>query len=223
MTTTTTDDPTPRVTYDVSDYHGTAYNNLRLVLNPNIDNDGDQVHPIVSTWGNVGPGCPEAVFHNRHLHLTGLDADYVAESLEEYLREKEDDLVAIAEGFQGVEWSGSNWVGNWSQDARDLAEELSDQLAEAIGQGGINRYFDASDWFADSPDLLDAENCDTLKEWAEIERDNASGFGFILAQDDTEDYLRSFLEKKAEELEEMEEFAQDDAEDLALCLRLLGN
>lgn len=212
----------PRVTYDISDYHGTAYNNLRLNLDPNWGED-DKPSPIVSTWANVGSGCPQAVFDNRHLTLTGLDADYVAESLEEYLRELEDDLVAIAEGYRGTTWTGSNWVGEWSDESIERAEELSNLIAEAIQLGTVNRYVAANDWFVDSPDLFDAKSCDSVKEWAGVERDNASGAGVILAQDDTEELLRGYLERTSEELADEGKLDEEDKDDLALCRRLFSN
>jgi hypothetical protein len=128
--------------YSVSEY-GKHYTGVTLCLAP----DGRDVY----TFGRIGSGAPEEVWHRRHLQLASLPREVVGASLVEWLRKREDQLVRIAEGYDGTEWNGRNFVGRWSDDAQRLAELLDEELQEAVSCHDLATYWDAGEWMSADP------------------------------------------------------------------------
>lgn len=210
------------ITYDLHDYFGTAYNNVQLVLDPNLDRFG-KPRPRVSTWANVGPGWPSSTEQRLVLVLCRLRPDVCADSLQDWLEQREDELEAICEGYE-EEHVGGSWIGSWFDDAASLADALGDKIEQALVDHEIDSYWKAGDWFVDAPDIGDAEDCDTIQEWAESAHDEALDQGARLDLDETEETLRYYLEQRLEEIGQMddEDLDDDDVRDLGICQRLLG-
>ena len=178
--------------HDLFEYNK-HYNNIRLVLEPSGERDDNC--PRVYTFGNVGPGIPERVYHHRHLTLATLHQGYVAESLLKWLEKNEAKILAVNEGYEGAAWNGHNFVGSWTEEAIESASLFQDELAEAIGYGEVARYWDAEDYlYGDKAGVIDDALLDNdVTKAAEREVEQARAQGCYLDLNETKEVLRSWI------------------------------
>ena len=79
--------------------------------------------------GEVGNAVPEAVFHDRIVRICDVDPYLTLEGIDKLHREIRPLLEEIAEGHS-VEWSGSNNVGRFTEEADEARERLMKRLWE---------------------------------------------------------------------------------------------
>lgn len=176
--------------YDIRDYHGSVSGTqVSLYLIPGAENDDGQ--PQVFTWDCVGSGQPMPAFQGRWLRLGNISANCVAESLEQYLREHEDELLQIESRYKGSRWDGSNQIGEWDDDC-----SLFEMCDELVGGIEVDQYCDAGDWFTGGGVSLESFDAfESVREWAEAQVDEAAGCtpAAVLDVDEVEDYGRNWL------------------------------
>ena len=92
-------------------------------VNLTLELESGRLH--AEAWGNIGGGCSEAAFHDRHLEWTipalrvkafRALVDGIAPKLQEILDDSE------------VDWNGSNWVGRLGDSAQEIYEQLSQRI-----------------------------------------------------------------------------------------------
>jgi hypothetical protein len=160
--------------------------------------DPDARH--VYTTASVGGGCPEPVYHHRHLVLLGRVAqETVAESLLDWLRGVESTIEALCDAYEGAHWDGNNHVGSWSDDAEGLSDCLDEEFAEAASYGGIATYWDASDYFQPAASQVVGELAESESLDDAVQREvDAAAPDAILDEDDVREALVELAEREIE-------------------------
>ena len=206
---TTTTETQTRINYDLTpETHGSCSGtHVHLYLIP-AEETNDET-PKVITWSNVGAGCPEPAWHSRWLSLPSPSLDYCADSLLEILELQEDELVALAECYEGSHWDGNNHVGSWSEDCDAIEIDVE-----------CETYCDASDWLGGNSGR---EIVDIVSESGSIisasETIVSEAVGIVrLDQDEVESALEQRL---SDELETLDPDDEDDTDQIVLLCRLL--
>lgn len=187
-----------RLHVDVGGWPTISGSSVRLVLEPGGERE-DGI-PRVYTFGHVGPGVPERVWHRRHLTLCSVSVAAVPERLREIVEAHIDEIVALSERYLGTEWDGHNHVGRW-----DLGPE--DDCADALAvsrevEESCPTYWDAGDWFAGNPGgVVDtALHAGTIDAAVACEIDDAPD-DVYLDGDDVRETLVSLIECEIESLD----------------------
>lgn len=198
--TASTTDARTHVTYDVFEYGSHFDSRVDLILDP----EGDVPH--VYTFGRIGSGTPGPVYHNRHLVIATIPREAVGESVEAWIRFHAEEIVGLAERYQGTEWNGHNRVGRW-----DFSEDemLADELVQ-IGEGEIETYWDASDYFEADPSSVveDAVKEGSIEVAAAAEVSRAAQAGVRLDAEAAAGAIRELLERRIEQLEDSRDAAE---------------
>lgn len=166
----------------------------------------------VTTFSNVGPGCPEPAWHSRWHCLGSLSVDFVAESLVEVLESQRDTLEQIAASYLGSEWNGNNHVGRWYGDLDGVEIDLD-----------CETYCDPDEWLGcDLPrtdrEILSAESLESLAE--DIVHDADGTARLIL--DDVLDYLIDHAREMLNEKQADDDTDEDIADDINKLETLLA-
>ena len=114
---------------------------LSLYLIPAEENDGEK--PRVTThsgYGNIG--TPMLAFHSRYERIASYGPQTVGSSVRELLEEISDVLVEYAARYEGTEWDGSNYKGQWDLEDPYLLED-----AWYKNENLLSNYWHANDWF----------------------------------------------------------------------------
>ena len=196
--------------YEISEYNP-SYTLVLVILDP--------VDRKVYTWGRIVSGSPGPVWHRRHITLAALRPDFVGASLEAELREREADIVAIADAYIGDEW---DYVGRWADDVDDLTGPIEDALEHGTA---VARYWDAGDWLGGDPDTVlgDALLRGDIVASATAEVEQAKDQGAHIKQSDAERYIRSLAEERISDLaDDEDDVDEDDAAELTRLRALLG-
>lgn len=170
------------------------------------------------------PTTPMAAYHGRMMALVDIEKDHVEESITEWLESQRDTIAVIADGYQGSEWDGSNHSGTWTDEAHELAQQLSYDYEQAVTDGVIDQYWDAGtwlggDWEAAMSELLEH---DTVAEAAAYITDTALADGAHLDVDEVESELRSYAQKCADDLEDDDELDDASTERLTAFREMLA-
>jgi hypothetical protein len=179
------------IDFDLSEY-GPHYNRVSIILDPNEDGE----RPEVYTFACIGSGTPEPVYNNKHLDLFGVNRNVCVDDLQEWLEARADTLLEIAAGYEGTEWSGNNHVGQWSEEARELAHGLLEDAQSALAYNDIATRWDPADFYGQTGFPVDeAMDHDSIGCWAESEVENAEDSGQRLSHDELVDFIRERLEE----------------------------
>ena len=153
----------------------------------------DPLTPSVYLFRHVGAGIPMTVHNRTELALDRVPSHVAPDSLVEWLQSRTDDLLALADRYQGEHWDGSNYVGRWTVGWDGAPPELG--LDEAIQTGTVATYWDAADYLEPVrielvDELLDGTALDAI-----VSREVAAGDskGCRLRADDVHEYLVSEL------------------------------
>ncbi len=167
----------------------------------------------VYTFGHVGAGTPEPVFHGRHQVLGSVSVQAVPSELHAQLEAMESQIEAIASRYRGSQWNGQNHVGVWDTGPDgDLFEELIafDELLR-----DVPCYADAGDVIGE--DVVDALiEGRSLAEVVASEVETSRYAGLWLEPDDVEQAIRQLVH------DEMGELASDLEEEGGTCDRCGG-
>jgi hypothetical protein len=190
------------------------YNNWQRGTKPVLYLDPEASPPAVESFASIGNNSyPMAAHHCRLMSLGSYDQSIVAESLTKWLREHEEQILAIAAGYEGAEWNGSNHVGSWTDEAREASQQLDDELAQDLAHDAIASYWDADDYLngITASEVVDeAIRLGGIVEAAEYEVNNGETNGHLLDQDDMEVAIRSRLESERDDFDEDDEDADHE-------------
>ncbi len=210
--TTTTETATDKVSYgDTSVLRMSGAQNVVYLIPASENPHGDLPHVFV--WSNVGAGTPERAWHRRWISLGTVPESAVPDEIESVLRAHEDEILALADKYQGTKWDGSNMIGQWDLTWDDECEptRLEDALRE------VPQYWSASDWY--QPVTLhevvtDDRDLDTLvSEEADAARENDAYL--------SEDSIRTWIMDQAQDwIDRHDDPDADDERDAALRVRL---
>lgn len=172
--------------------------------------DPESMH--VYTWGAVGAGSPEPVWHGRHRVLGTVPVEADPDGLLEVLQSQERKIRKVASLYLGSEWDGSNRIGRWE----DSEEDWEDSAEDDLDLSGVATYWDASEWYAGDPctvttDALASESIEAAAA-AEVEQARLAWPPILLQQADAEDALRELLEQERERLDELIAEVDEDEE-----------
>jgi len=143
---------------------------------------------ITADWdAEIGNAVSAYVWHGRTLQIL-IPAAALQREIEQFIESHMADFQIINDGHS-VEWDGSNHVGNLTDEARDMLDDLSTAAMEEIGCANV---YDSYDYVTDSG-WADAwpKNC-TLAQAVEEFEDNIDTDDYV--PDGFEDALLSYAE-----------------------------
>jgi hypothetical protein len=114
-----------------------------LYLIPAEEHDG-KIPAVTVHRGYGNTGTPEPAWHHRWTRIYGYGPAVSGDSLLEALTDLSDELIELAETYQGSQWDGHNHVGSW--EITDGPDELSIQSHPRWGE--VATYWDAGDYLA---------------------------------------------------------------------------
>lgn len=121
----------------------------------------------------IGNGVPGAVWHNLILRFK-LAAYTTAGEIENIINNNKDLFQAILDGSES-HWNGSNWVGQFTDEANELIESIyRDDIFMFDFEGGM---IELTEWIEDKPFPTNGQ---TLEQFAQdiIESDGMNGYWF---------------------------------------------
>lgn len=121
----------------------------------------------------IGNGVPGAVWHNLILRFK-LAAYTTAGEIEKIINDNKDLFQAILDGSES-HWNGSNWVGQFTDEANELIESLyQSDIFMFDSEGGM---IELAEWIEDKPFPTNGQ---TLEQFAQdiIESDGMNGYWF---------------------------------------------
>jgi hypothetical protein len=93
-------------------------------------------------------GVPESYFHNIDQFVFEVKEGVIFNSVKQSLLGITDDLEAILNCFQGIEWDGNNNVGTWDEAIFEAAKtDFRDDVE-------LQYYTDPNEWYVDQNDML---------------------------------------------------------------------
>lgn len=101
--------------------------------------DGVPYVTMHSGLGNIG--TPEPAFCGRWTRLGSYGPQTVGDSVLGALQTHEEELVALAESYQGRRWDGHNMRGSWDLDAEESP------LGGMLDSDNLRHYWTADDWY----------------------------------------------------------------------------
>lgn len=123
--------------------------------------------------GEVGNAVPSSVWHDLVLRFK-LMPETTADQIEKIINENAEMLQKILDGAEVV-WNGSNWVGQFTDEAQDVIDSINQQdLFVCEAEGGM---IELAEWIEDKPFPTDGQ---TLEQFAEdiIDSDGEGGLYF---------------------------------------------
>lgn len=106
----------------------------------------DPLTPSVYLFRHVGAGIPMTVHHGTEMALDEVPSTVVSETLVQWLRSRADELLALADRYQGEHWDGDNYVGRWDRSGWCGVAPTEIGLDQAIADGIVALHWDASDY-----------------------------------------------------------------------------
>lgn len=205
-----------KIKYDLRDAHGYASGaQTCLYLIPSKESANGEIEIYLDV--QIGNGTPMPAWNRRWYCLGSVGTECECESLQNELSAFEDDFRAIDAAYKGSEWNGSNQIGQWDRDA--IETNNWDQIAMSARET-CNQYWNASDWFSGSLNDIDLgkESISAIAEYESGNADNA-----VLEKSDCEEFIRSAINSRIEEIEESIEHDENDDDEIIELQAELAN
>lgn len=210
----------PMIAINVEGWSTVSGSRVGLALDP----ESKEVYSYYS----IGAGTPMPVHLNQHISLGGVPVNAVPESLSEWLEGQKEALEAVLAEYKGTEWDGNNYVGQWSEDAREATYAFSEELSRATNDNSIATYWGASDYFFNAcsvEDLLDEIGEQDFDTYCQEQVEEAKSNGAYLELDDVESTLRDAIQDAYNEHQsDIEDYGEGDLTEAqaATAARVLG-
>lgn len=118
-----------------------SYWEYGLYLDPTVTPPAVRIH---GGAGNIGRPM---MAHNGHwVAIMGYQGPAVGQSVLDVLVQLEDELVAVAECYEGESYDGNNYVGDWSDGQGDAVLDL--ECAAQKYRCEIRKYWPCDGWMA---------------------------------------------------------------------------
>lgn len=123
-----------------------------------IDPRGDEITVTADYDGNIGGGCSSDQWYNLTCSIScpgGVLGSALISHLESDDFKK--DVLELCDGYEDIH-NGSNWIGTWNEDARDIDQSMENDL-HCLECAEV---YDGDEWISDSVNFFDedGEPCD---------------------------------------------------------------